>query len=130
MLCFIRIDQNPAINSECINFHFLPTFRFRGRNCQSDSVFYHRKSNRPEIDKFPQKYFKRNLILLTFVGAEAAQFLAEHASITSFVAATVNQTTFFATIESLATAWAKILLLLFCCTVVPNCLNPPNIKFT
>ena len=93
-------------------FIFLPTFHFRGRNCQSNSLFCHRKSNQPEMDKFLQN-LQKSLILLTFVGAEAAQFLAEHASITSFVAATVNQTTFFATIESLATAWAKILLLLF-----------------
>ena len=95
-------------------------FRFRG--------FLPQKIKSTRNGQICTKIFKKGLILLTFVGAEAAQFLAEHASITSFVAATVNQTTFFATIESLATAWAKILLLLFCCTVVPNCLNPPKIS--
>ena len=52
-----------------------------------------------------------NTVLLTFKGTQAAQLFAEHASVTSFVAATVNQTPLFATIESLTTAWAKFLLL-------------------
>ena len=34
-------------------------FRFRGRNCQSDGVFCHRKSNQPEMEKFAQKSLKK-----------------------------------------------------------------------
>lgn len=45
---------------------------------------------------------------LTFEGAQAAQFFAEHAGITSFVTTTVNKASFFPAIESLPATGTKI----------------------